>query len=107
VRGMAHITGGGLPGNVARIVPEGLTAAIDTARWTVPAMFGYVAEVGHISIRECYRAFNMGVGYVVVTTPGDVERVLEIVPDAFVIGEIRERAGDERVELLGLGAGIE
>jgi phosphoribosylformylglycinamidine cyclo-ligase len=98
---MAHITGGGLPGNVSRIIPEGMTAEIDPGAWTVPPVFDYVAEVGHIGRAECLRAFNMGIGFVVVCRPDDAETVRNIAPDSVVIGEIV--AGDDtRVSLAGI-----
>jgi phosphoribosylformylglycinamidine cyclo-ligase len=105
VRGMAHITGGGLPGNVARIVPDGLVAEIDTRLWSVPAMFEYVAEVGHVASGECYRVFNMGVGFVVIVSAGDAERALELVGDARVIGRVGTRSGAAPVVLRGLESG--
>lgn len=97
VAGMAHITGGGLPGNVGRIVPDGLTAEIDVTSWTVPPLFEYVAEIGHIDTGECYRAFNMGVGYVVICRASDVSRARELVPDAIEIGRVRPGDGGCRV----------
>jgi phosphoribosylformylglycinamidine cyclo-ligase len=105
VRGMAHITGGGLPGNVARIIPDGLVAEIDTRSWSAPAMFDYVADVGHVAIGECYRVFNMGVGFIAVVSADDAERALELVRDARVIGRVAKRAGAAPVVLRGLEAG--
>ena len=96
-RGMAHITGGGLPGNVARVVPDGLTAEIDASAWTVPPLFEYVAEMGHIAADECFRAFNMGIGYVVACRPADVARARELAPDAVEIGRARRGEGGCRV----------
>lgn len=101
-RGMAHITGGGLPGNVSRIIPDGLVAAIDTATWTIPPAFEYVAEVGHISREECFRAFNMGIGYVVVVPSTAVSSIVSDIPDAVVIGRVEESTGDQRVAIVGL-----
>lgn len=95
--GMAHITGGGLPGNVARVIPDGLCADIDSASWRVPAMFDYVADSGHVPVDECFRAFNMGIGYVVICRPSDVGRARQIVPDAVEIGTVRSGEGGCRV----------
>lgn len=69
VHGMAHITGGGLPGNLARVIPDGLTAELDPTRWTVPPVFGALADLGRIPRTEQYRAFNMGIGYALVVPP--------------------------------------
>lgn len=66
VRGMAHITGGGLPGNVTRIVPEGLQAVIDLSSWTPPDVFDVVQDAGGIPDAEMFNVFNMGIGFVVV-----------------------------------------
>lgn len=66
VHGMAHITGGGLPGNVVRALPDTLDAEIDAASWEVPRLFRQLAQAGEVSPSEMYRTFNMGVGMVVI-----------------------------------------
>ena len=93
VRGMAHITGGGLPGNVGRIIPEGLVAEINPATWETPQLFRYVAKIGDIPSRECFRAFNMGIGYVVIVHPGDVVHARQLVPELREIGYVRPGTG--------------
>ena len=98
--GMAHITGGGLPGNVSRIIPDGASARIDTSAWEVPALFSYVAEAGHVSEAECYRAFNMGIGYVVVCSPENLPAITRIAADAVVIGEVISANDERRVVLV-------
>ncbi|HEX7981187.1 MAG TPA: phosphoribosylformylglycinamidine cyclo-ligase [Gemmatimonadaceae bacterium] len=67
IHGMAHITGGGLPGNVNRVLPDTLDAAIDGSSWTVPNLFLQLEQAGQVSRAEMYRTFNMGVGMVVIT----------------------------------------
>jgi len=67
IHGMAHITGGGLPGNVNRVLPDTLDAAIDGASWPVPNLFLQLERAGQVSRAEMYRTFNMGVGMVVIT----------------------------------------
>jgi phosphoribosylformylglycinamidine cyclo-ligase len=67
IHGMAHITGGGLPGNVNRVLPDTLDAAIDGASWPIPNLFAQLERHGHVSRDEMYRTFNMGVGMVVIT----------------------------------------
>jgi len=67
IHGMAHITGGGLPGNVNRVLPDTLDAAIDGASWPVPNLFVQLEQHGQVSREEMYRTFNMGVGMVVIT----------------------------------------
>ena len=102
IKGMAHITGGGIPGNVSRVIPEGLIADIDTTSWTTPPIFDYVIERGHIDQAEAFRVFNMGVGFVVITSPDAASDVCRQLPGAFVIGSIVAATGSDRVRLTGL-----
>jgi phosphoribosylformylglycinamidine cyclo-ligase len=67
IHGMAHITGGGLPGNVNRVLPDTLDAEIDGSSWPVPNLFLQLERAGQVSRSEMYRTFNMGVGMVVIT----------------------------------------
>jgi phosphoribosylformylglycinamidine cyclo-ligase len=67
VHGMAHITGGGLPGNVNRALPDTLDAVIDSASWRVPNLFRQLEQAGQVDRSEMFRTFNMGVGMVVIT----------------------------------------
>lgn len=100
VRGMAHITGGGLPGNVPRIIPDGLTAHINTKTWTVPPIFKYLQSIG-VKRDEMFRTFNMGIGFVVVVRPTFANAVIGHFRrqgfDALAIGKIRK--GSEGVAL--------
>lgn len=66
IRGMAHITGGGLPGNLPRILPEGLQAEIETTAWPVPEIFKLISELGPVQRGEMFRTFNMGIGYCLI-----------------------------------------
>jgi phosphoribosylformylglycinamidine cyclo-ligase len=92
VRGMAHITGGGLPGNLVRSLPEGCRAMLYADRWETPPLFHYLQELGHVPEEDMYRTFNMGVGYVLVVSPADAEEVIarlrEAGETAWAIGEI-------------------
>ena len=67
IHGMAHITGGGLPGNVVRVLPDTLDAEIDASSWEVPNLFRQLEQAGDVPRAEMYRTFNMGVGMVVIT----------------------------------------
>jgi phosphoribosylformylglycinamidine cyclo-ligase len=67
IHGMAHITGGGLPGNVNRVLPDTLDAVIDGTSWPIPNLFAQLEQHGQVSREEMYRTFNMGVGMVVIT----------------------------------------
>lgn len=75
VHAMAHITGGGLPGNLNRALPHNLDALVETSSWTIPSVFRVLAEAGQVSPLEMFRAFNMGVGMVVITKPEHVSSV--------------------------------
>lgn len=77
VKGMAHITGGGLTENVPRMLPPGCGAAIDLASWSVPPIFKYLQRLGNMTPAECYRTFNMGIGLVVVLPPAEAEAFLQ------------------------------
>ncbi len=75
IRGMAHITGGGLPGNVARCLPKGCHAAIRRDSWPVPPIFTYLQSLG-VDEEEMYRVFNMGIGYALIVRPAFVASVM-------------------------------
>ena len=77
VKGLAHITGGGLPGNLPRIFPAGLGARLDRDAWPVPPIFQRMAEAGPIETDEMFRTFNMGVGLCVVVAEEHVDAALE------------------------------
>jgi phosphoribosylformylglycinamidine cyclo-ligase len=95
LKGIAHITGGGIPGNVPRVLPQGLGARIDRGSWNVPAIFRIIQRQGGIDEEEMFRAFNMGVGIVVAVAPSDVSAVQEALPEAWVIGEVVRGDGVE------------
>ncbi|WP_237215514.1 AIR synthase-related protein, partial [Falsiroseomonas oryziterrae] len=73
VKAAAHITGGGLPGNLPRVLPAGVTAALDARAWTVPPVFGWLARAGGIVPDEMLRVFNCGLGMVVVVAAEQAE----------------------------------
>ncbi len=86
VHAMAHITGGGLPGNVARSLPPAADAVIDTTRWAVPPEFLVLADAGGIDREEMFRAFNMGVGMVIICAPEAAGTILDSARAAGVAG---------------------
>jgi phosphoribosylformylglycinamidine cyclo-ligase len=77
IRAMAHITGGGLPGNVNRALPSGLNAVIDTKSWEIPNLFVQLEKAGGVARPEMYRTFNMGVGMVVFASATEAGAVLD------------------------------
>jgi phosphoribosylformylglycinamidine cyclo-ligase len=94
--GFAHITGGGLPSNVPRILPAGCRARIERDAWDVPDLFRVLQELGRIEDEEMYRVFNMGIGMVAAVARDDVtiaiEKLTENGDAPFVIGEIEHGA---------------
>jgi len=97
VKGMAHITGGGITENLPRTLPHGCAAQVDLASWSVPALFVFIADKGNIGRDEMLRAFNMGVGLVIVCAQDDARFVLDSTADAgaFRLGTVV--AGDRDV----------
>jgi phosphoribosylformylglycinamidine cyclo-ligase len=92
IHAMAHITGGGLPGNVVRALPSNVDAILDTTSWACPHEFAVLAEAGGIGRDEMFRAFNMGVGMVVISAPAAASRVLDSARaagvDAWRLGQV-------------------
>ncbi len=99
VRGLAHITGGGITDNLPRILPAGVGARIDRRRWEVPALFRFLGDAGHVPVDDMYRSFNMGIGLIVACRPADAARVMTMLEGQGeaprVIGELV--AGDRVV----------
>jgi phosphoribosylformylglycinamidine cyclo-ligase len=104
VKGMAHITGGGLTGNVPRILPERVVAEIQASAWPLPPLFRWLRETGNVAASEMYRTFNCGIGFVIVVDPTDadaaVQTLSELGEKVFRIGQIRARQGDEPQTLI-------
>lgn len=103
IKGMAHITGGGLTENLPRVLPENCTAVIDRSRWTVPAVFKLLQKIGKIEEEEMLRTFNMGVGFVLAVPAEQADALLNELAlcgeKAFLIGEIS--AGEEKIKYHG------
>ena len=101
-RGLAHITGGGLPGNIARILPAGASARIVPGAWPRPPVFEAIAALVDTTEAELYRTFNMGIGFVAVTAPEDTEAAAARITAAghrtWEIGRIVEGSGEVMLE---------
>ena len=82
IQGIAHITGGGFPDNVPRVLPGTVDVVIDRAAWTVPSVFRFLHERGKVDREEMYRVFNMGIGMVLIIRPADMQRTLSILKKA-------------------------
>jgi phosphoribosylformylglycinamidine cyclo-ligase len=88
IKGIAHITGGGLIENVPRVLPEGLAAEFDRQAWTVPPIFQLIQKRGNVDQPEMFRVFNMGVGVVVICAPASTDQINKALPEAKVIGRV-------------------
>jgi phosphoribosylformylglycinamidine cyclo-ligase len=90
VHAMAHITGGGIPGNVPRVMPRGLEARIDRRSWPVPPVFAWLQKTGDVPAKEMWQVFNMGIGFVMMVSPYYAGHITEILQKA---GETVHRIG--------------
>ena len=94
---MAHITGGGLPGNLPRVLPAGVTAVLEAGSWPVPPVFAFLAEAGNISADEMLRVFNCGLGMVLAVPETGVDAAMQSLTGAgetpFRIGHLEASAG--------------
>jgi len=104
VKGMAHITGGGIQGNLIRILPEGCQAIIDVSSWEVLPVFNIIQRVGKVKTQEMYRVFNMGIGLILVVSKnnaGKIKRELERSGEkVYQIGKVV--SGKKEVKLINL-----
>ena len=99
IKGMAHITGGGITDNLPRILPPGTAAAIDTRAWAVPPLFQWVQQSGQVPDDDMFRTFNMGIGLILVSAREDAEAVMkELGAEARMIGEVVPGEGMVRYE---------
>lgn len=94
VHAAAHITGGGLAGNLRRVLPEGLGATVDTATWERPAVFELISDLG-VAEEEMRRTFNLGIGFCLVVDPGAVDELMRVTAahEPAVIGSVGARDG--------------
>lgn len=97
VKAMAHITGGGLVGNIPRVLGGKFDAYLDSSKWQVPAIFKYMQQAGPVEMEEMYRVFNMGIGYVVVVKPSEAAGIMELLKangeTACQIGQVKTGTG--------------
>ncbi|OAX78751.1 hypothetical protein ACJ72_06939 [Emergomyces africanus] len=106
IKGLAHITGGGLVENVPRVLPKHLSAVVDVASWTLPPVFRWLKKAGGVTGMEMGRAFNNGIGMIIVVGKGDLEHVKGLLEEkgekVFVVGELAARGEDEGCVLQNL-----
>ena len=100
---LAHITGGGIPGNLARVIPGGLTARVEWGSWPEPPIFDLIRSRGQVAPPEMQRTFNLGLGMIAVVPPAQVEATREMLRaqgvESWVVGEVVTSEGEERVGL--------
>jgi len=96
IKGMAHITGGGLIDNVPRVLPKGTTAQFHAGAWIIPPIFQLIQQRGNVDQGEMYHVFNMGIGMVLICSPGKVNQLTQALPEARVIGEVVRQKGKAR-----------
>ncbi len=101
VKGMAHITGGGLLENIPRILPKNLCAKLDSSAWQLPKIFTYLQQQGNISDTEMRRVFNCGIGMVIIISADDVEKSTQILQkmgeQVYIIGSIITKTNNQQV----------
>ena len=99
IKGIAHITGGGFVGNIPRILPGGVAAHIKKDSWDILPIFRLIQKEGDLKEMEMYQVFNMGIGIIIICSPQQVARIVSILPQAKVIGEIIKGKDKERVTI--------
>jgi phosphoribosylformylglycinamidine cyclo-ligase len=95
LKGMAHITGGGLIENIKRIIPKGMEPKINYRSWKVPPLFEIIRTRGHIEDSEMWSVFNMGVGMVLACDPSKANSLLDMIPESWKIGKIVKSVSTE------------
>jgi phosphoribosylformylglycinamidine cyclo-ligase len=97
IKGLAHITGGSFYKNIPRVLPEGIAAQIESKSWEVPPLFRIIQNAGNVDENEMYHVFNMGIGMTVLCSKINVDKLVQALPGARIIGQIIRQATDARV----------
>ncbi|RPF50028.1 phosphoribosylformylglycinamidine cyclo-ligase [Aquisalibacillus elongatus] len=98
IKGAAHITGGGFYENIPRMLPDGVGATIHTNVYPTPKIFPFLQEHGQLEKDDLYRVFNMGIGMVLAVDSQDVDQIMTLLDEAYVIGEVTNQDGIQLVE---------
>ena len=103
LKGLAHITGGGLLENIPRVLPDGLGVTLDATSWQIPTIFSWLQKTGHVSPDDMARTFNCGIGMVLIVDPSEVDDVLKHLKNnhetACIIGTVTPHVTGERVQI--------
>lgn len=103
IKGLAHITGGGLSDNIPRVLPDGLGVRLDATRWPLPPIFRWMAKTSHLSAADMARTFNCGIGMVAVVDKGQAVEIAKILTDAgetvYSIGTVEAMTGEDLVTI--------
>jgi len=97
IKGLAHITGGSFYKNIPRSLPEGFTAQLDSTSWEIPPLFRIIQKAGNVEENEMFHVFNMGIGMTLVCSKIHVDKMLQSILGARVIGQVIRQSGDTRV----------
>ena len=101
IKGLAHITGGGFPGNLPRTLPKPIAAIVDKSSWEVPPLFKLIQRTGNIDDEEMYRVFNMGIGMILICDPAESTKLMKKLPNTVVIGDIvKRKSNEERIRIV-------
>lgn len=98
IKGLAHITGGGLLENIPRILPENVSVEIKRGRWNVPSIFGLLQKIGTVTEKEMFRTFNMGVGMIIICAAEDKDFLQNNLGECFEIGSVIK--GNKEVQII-------
>lgn len=104
VKGMAHITGGGLPGNIERILPQNVMAEIEVTSDRIPPIFKYLQRLGNVKSEDMCATFNMGIGFVLIVDRNDADDILKELAlfgvNGFISGKIKKKTRDETIKII-------
>jgi phosphoribosylformylglycinamidine cyclo-ligase len=99
IKGMAHITGGGITENIPRVLPTNTVAQIDASSWELPKLFQWLQQGGNVAAQEMYRTFNCGIGMAIIVSQEEAAKLQTFLTEqgetVYTLGHIRERNGDE------------
>ena len=100
IKGVAHITGGGIYENLPRVLPKHMSAVVNASLWEKPPLFDLIQTKGDININEMYRVYNMGIGMILISDKDNVSEILNILDESFIIGEVIPKEDQHLVKII-------